>query len=115
MLRTSRLYEETFEKDKLQDVEGLTLKHEPKAATLEFGFDFDVKADALYKLLMPRLPVALATEFRQAGQTNGFELYRRLVQKLDFQGRMLHSTSLTRSEDLEQATSARTSITRSSS
>jgi hypothetical protein len=50
---------------------------------LSSAFDFDVKADALYKLLMPRLPVTLATEFRQVGQTNGFELYRRLVQKLD--------------------------------
>ena len=83
VLRTSRLYEETFEKEKLREVAALTKRHEPRSPDLEIGFDFDLKADALYKLLMPRLPVPLATEFRQVGQTNGFELYRRLVQKLD--------------------------------
>jgi len=83
VLRASRLYEQTFEKDQLGEVEALSAKHEPKAPTLDYSFDFDLKTDALYKLLMPRLPVALATEFRQVGQTNGFELYRRLVQKLD--------------------------------
>ena len=83
VLRASRLYEQTFEKDQLPEVEALSAKHEPKAPTLDYSFDFDLKTDALYKLLMPRLPVALATEFRQVGQTNGFELYRRLVQKLD--------------------------------
>ena len=39
LLWSSRLFEETFEKEKLRDVEALTLKHEPKAATLEFGFE----------------------------------------------------------------------------
>ena len=51
------------------------LEAEPKAPPLEFGFDFDVKADALYKLVMPKL--------RQVGATDGFELFRRLTQKLD--------------------------------
>ena len=32
---------------------------------------------------MPKLPVGLATEFRQVGTTNGFELFRLLAQKLD--------------------------------
>ena len=32
---------------------------------------------------MPRLNVALSTEFRQIGSTNGFELYRQVVRKLD--------------------------------
>ena len=50
---------------------------------MEFGFDFHLKADALYKLIMPRLPVSLATEFRQVGATNGCELFRRPTQKLD--------------------------------
>ena len=81
MLRTSRLFEETFEQAQLRDLEAP--KPDPKAAPLAFGFDFDVKSDAFYKLLMPRLPVAVATEFRQVGQANGFELYRRLVQKFD--------------------------------
>ena len=47
-------------------------------------FKSEEKADALYKLVMPRLPVDLATEFRQTGgATNGFELFRKLVNKLD--------------------------------
>ena len=65
-----------------EEVKALTFRHEPRASTLEFGFDFDVKSDSLYKLLMPGLPVALATDFHQVGQTNGFELFRRLVQKM---------------------------------
>ena len=36
VLRTSRL----FEKGRLREMEALTLKREPKAATLEYGFDF---------------------------------------------------------------------------
>ena len=63
VLLTLRLLEHSFEKDTLREMQDLTLKYVLKAAPLEFGFDFDVKSDALYKLLMPRLPVALATEF----------------------------------------------------
>ena len=32
---------------------------------------------------MPRLPTVLGTELRQVGVTNGFELFRKLIQKMD--------------------------------
>ena len=83
MLRTSHLHTKDFIEDSLHEVIALRVKTEPKAPTLEFFFDFGVKADALYKLIMPRLPVSLATEFRQVGATNGFELVCRLTQTLD--------------------------------
>ena len=57
-------------------------KREP--AIHQFLFKFEERADALYNLVMPRLPVDLATEFRQTGgATNGVELFRKLVSKLD--------------------------------
>ena len=59
------------------------VKTEPEAPALEFGFDFDVKADAPYKLIMPRLLVTLVTESTQVGATNGFEVFQRFTQKLD--------------------------------
>ena len=48
-----------------------------------FYFDFSLNCDILYKLLMPRLNVELATEFRQMGSANGCELWRREMRKLD--------------------------------
>ena len=46
-----------------------------------FFFKFEEKAQAIYKLVMTR---HFATEFRQTGGvTNGFELFRKLTQKLD--------------------------------
>ena len=45
---------------------------------------FKKKSEAIYKLVMTRLPVDLATEFRQTGGVgNGFGLFRKLTQKLD--------------------------------
>ena len=32
---------------------------------------------------MPKLPLELATDLRQVGTSNGFELYRRVVRKID--------------------------------
>ena len=46
-------------------------------------FRFSLESSDLYKLLMPRLNVALATEFRQIGSTNGFELCRKVCIKID--------------------------------
>ena len=46
----------------LHEVIAFKVKTEPKAPPLEVGLDYDVKTDALYKLVMPKLPVALATD-----------------------------------------------------
>ena len=77
------IFTEDFTSDNLKEVEKLRKKTEPSAPDLDPSFDFHEKADALYKLLMPKLPVGLATEFRQVGTPNGFELFQKLTQKLD--------------------------------
>ena len=83
ILRTSRFLNTEFAEKAVTEMRGLKTKHEPSAPDLEFGFDFLGKADALYKLIMPRLPTALGTELRQVGVTNGFELFCKLIPKLD--------------------------------
>ena len=83
MLRTSRIFTEDFPSESLKDLEKLRKKTEPSAPDLDPSCNFHAKADALHKLLRPKLPLGLATEFRQVGTPNGFELFRRLTQKLD--------------------------------
>ena len=48
-----------------------------------WNFEREAKADHIYKLLMTRLDVGLATKLRQVGKPNGFELWRLLSKKLD--------------------------------
>ena len=48
-----------------------------------WDFDFAAKSDTFYKLLVPKLLIELATELRQVGTSNGFELYRRVIRKID--------------------------------
>jgi len=83
VMRTSRIFTENFTGENLKEVEELRKKTEPSAPDLDPSFSFHEKADALYKLLMPKLPVGLSTELRQVGTPNGFELFRLLTQKLD--------------------------------
>ena len=49
----------------------------------EWDVDCATKSDTLYKLLMPKLPLELVADLRQVGSTNGFELYIRVVRKID--------------------------------
>ena len=49
----------------------------------EFGFDFHVKADVLYKLMMPDLDEIQGAEVMQTGKSNDFELFRLLSRKID--------------------------------
>ena len=86
LLRHCRLYDDgEFTADSLADIAALATKVEKREPAINaYLFKFDEKADALYKLVMPCLPVDLANEFRQTGGvTNGFELFRKLVNKLD--------------------------------
>ena len=83
ILRASHFLNVEFTESVVAEMRGLKTKHEPNAPDPEYSFDFLGKADALYKLLMPRLSTALATELRQVGATNGFELFRKLIRKLD--------------------------------
>ena len=76
VMRTSRIYTEDFTNENLKEVEALRKKTEPDAPDLDYAFNFHEKADALFKLLMPKLSVGLATELRQVGTPNGFELFR---------------------------------------
>ena len=70
ILRTSRFLNTEFYESAIAEMRGLKTKHDPSAPNLEYDFDFLGKADALY-------------EFRQVGATNGFELFRKLIQELD--------------------------------
>ena len=83
VMRTSRLYNDTFSFGNRGAVESLRRQTEPSAPDLDASFNFYEKSDALYKLLMPKLSVSLSTELRQVGTPNGFELFRLLTQKLD--------------------------------
>jgi hypothetical protein len=83
ILRTSRFLNTEFSEDALPEMRALKTQHEPSARDLEYGIDFVGKADALYKLIMPHLPTVIGTELRQNGVTNGFELFRKLIQKMD--------------------------------
>ena len=84
LLRHCRLIDSIFDRDTgLSEVIAVCTRIEGKEPLQEYGFEFEAKADALYKLLMPRLNVALATEFRQIGSSNGFELYRQIARKLE--------------------------------
>ena len=83
ILRTSRFLNTEFLEGTVPEMRTLNTKHEPESPDLDYRLDFFGKSDALYKLLMPRLPTSLGTELRQVGVTNGFELFRKLFQKLD--------------------------------
>ena len=83
ILRTSRFLNVEFAESSITEMRSLKTKHEPAAPDLEFGFDFAGKADVLYELLMPRLPTVIGTKLRQVGVSNGFELFRKLIQKMD--------------------------------
>ena len=45
------------------------------------GFDYPNKKDVFYRLLMPRLEEVLGNELAQAGDEDGFELFRQLIRK----------------------------------
>ena len=49
----------------------------------EFGFDFDSKADTVYKLIMPKVDDIRSDELMQTCKSIGFELFRLLNPKLD--------------------------------
>ena len=86
LLRHCRLHGEgAFDEKALPAVIKLATDIEKRSPALDhFLFKFEEKADVLYKLVMPRLPPGLATEFRQTGgESNGFELFRQLTQKLE--------------------------------
>ena len=62
ILRTSRFLNVEFADRLVPEMRRLKTKHEPAAPNLWMFFDFPGKADALYKLLMPRLPTVIGTE-----------------------------------------------------
>ena len=85
-MRHCRLYDAgEFDESALEKIGTYAAKVEGKLPAINmFLFKFHEKTDALYKLVLPRLPVDLATEFRQTGgTTNGFDLFWKLAQKLD--------------------------------
>ena len=49
----------------------------------EFGFDWDTKADVLYKFIMPKFNDILRALLMQMGNSNGFEFFRLLNRKID--------------------------------
>ena len=63
ILRVSRHLNTEFTENTVNEMRALKNKHEPDAPDLEYGFDFFAKSDALYKLLMPRLPRPWALSF----------------------------------------------------
>ena len=86
LLRHCRLHDESvFDEKAIPAIIKLATAIEKRPPALDsFLFRFDEKGDALHKLVMLTLPVDLATEFRQTGgESNGFELFRKLTQKLE--------------------------------
>ena len=66
----------------------------------EFGFDFDNKADTVYKLIMPKVDDIRSDELMQTCKSIGFELFRLLNPKLDPPGTNWPSTCAPRSKVL---------------
>ena len=60
----------------------MKLVNHGQCQVVQWEFDVHTKSDTLYKLLMPKLLLELATDVRQVGSTNGFKLYRRVVLKI---------------------------------
>ena len=84
MLRNCRLLDQEFDGGSgLMELMEICRKVDGQAPVDPHQFEFSLKSDVLYKLLMPRLNLSLSTEFRQIGSTNGFELFRKVVRKLD--------------------------------
>jgi hypothetical protein len=72
-----------FTSDQLPDVIKLVkLVNRGQCQVAKWEFHFDAESDTLYKLLMTKLPLELATDLRQVGSTNGVELYRRVVRRI---------------------------------
>ena len=49
----------------------------------EYGFEYDVKTDILYRLITPKLDEVMSAVFAQSGEESGFELFRQLSRKID--------------------------------
>ena len=79
----SKKFDAEFTETNLAEVVKLAADHLGKDPIVVEGFNFASKSDALYKLIMPRLNTDMATEFKQVGQGNGFELWRALNRKID--------------------------------
>ena len=83
MLRNCRLVDQEFNQTGLLEVIEVCEKVDNRTPVDADMFEFATKSDTLYKLLMPRLNLSLSTEFRQIGTSNGFELFRKVIRKLD--------------------------------
>ena len=84
LLASSRMLSQEFSAEALPEVFKLVRSvNVGNCQVTDCEFDFATMLDTLYKLLMPKLPLELATDLRQWGSTNGFELYRRVVRKID--------------------------------
>ena len=84
LLASSRMLSQEFSAEALPEVIKFVISvNSGNCQVIEWDFDFTTKADTLYKQLMPKLPLELATNLRQVGSRNGFELYRRIVRKVD--------------------------------
>ena len=83
LLRQACRQVEEFNELSLPDVVATINARKGRAPEL-LTFQFDDRADELYKLIMPRLDEATGTEFRQVGgKQNGFELFRQLNRRID--------------------------------
>ena len=110
LLATSRMLAQEFTSDEFPEVIKLVkLVNHGQCQVDTWEFDVDTKTDTLYKLLMPRLPLELATHFRRVGSTNGVELYKRVVRKIGPPQKNDAFTWATRSEDSVEKAHSKTS------
>ena len=54
-------------------------RHDKAPVGNEYEYEFGVKTDIVYRLIMPELDELLRAEFSQSGDENGFELFRQSV------------------------------------
>ena len=84
LLASSRMLALEFTSSQLTEVIRLVKQvNHGQSQVKDWEFDFATKSDIFYKLLMPKLPLELATDLRQVGTSKGFERYRRVVRKID--------------------------------
>jgi hypothetical protein len=82
LLRQLRYRDQPFQIGQLDAALADAEKRHDKLPEKSF-YNFEEKADTLYRLIMPKLDELLSNEFAQTGTENGFELYRQLSRKID--------------------------------
>ena len=83
LLRQLRYRDQPFTSAQLTEAISDAKARHDKAPDPSFS-EFAIKADILYRLIMPKLDDVMSNEFAQTGDENGFELFRQLANIMVF-------------------------------